>query len=243
MNPATVDLHNLGKLIQAGATIISTTIAIIALLRQQKQAERLKILEAELGRTAFEHQTRFAKLHEKRAEVVSEIYKRVMVLEIWLNYVVAESEIPGAYNASSKAIAKRFDSIFGQISLNLQDLAAYFNLNRLYLDEGICQKILRFHDAILDESNPVHGYFYERFKQMSESEISVIYGKNLKESAYKTLQYVADSRRAVEHEFRSLLGIRGEENNAEAQGKIGNDLMWIPTPDNIDPIRRDKRDK
>jgi hypothetical protein len=241
MDPATVDWEKLGKLIQAGATIVSTAIAIIALWRQRKQAERLKVLEAELSRTAFEHQTKFAKLHEKRAEVTSEIYRRVVILEIWLNHVVAETELPDEAFRSPEAFAKSFDMVFGQISLNLQDLAAYFNLNRLYLGEEICQKILRFHDAILDKSDPIHGYFYERFKQMPGSEISELFGKDLRERAYKALQQVSDSRRAVEDEFRDLLGIRGEESSSEAQARTDNDLMWIPAPETIDPIRLGKR--
>jgi hypothetical protein len=114
MDPATVDWEKLGKLIQAGATIVSTAIAIIALWRQQKQAERLKALEAELSRTAFEHQTKFAKLHEKRAEVTSEIYRRVVVLELWLNHVIAETELPDEAFTSPKAFAKSFDAVFGQ---------------------------------------------------------------------------------------------------------------------------------
>jgi hypothetical protein len=238
MDSSTLDWEKLGKVIQAGATVISTAIAIIALWRQQRQAERLKVLEAELSKTEFEHQTKFAKLHEKRAEVISEIYRRVVILEIWLNHVVAETELPDEVFTSPKDFAEGFDAVFGQISLNLQDLAAYFNLNRLYLSEGICQKILHFHDVILHKSDAVHGYFYERFKQMPESEISEIYGKNLRERARRELQQVSDTRRAIENEFRALLGISDNNSSSDNQLSTGNDLMWIPTPDTIDPIKR-----
>jgi hypothetical protein len=76
---------------------------------------------------------------------------------------------------------------------------------------------------------------------MPGSEISEIFGKNLRERAYKALQQVSDSRRAVEDEFRDLLGISEEESSPEAQARTDNDLMWIPEPETIDPIRPGKR--
>jgi hypothetical protein len=64
MNLTSIDLGNIKNLIQAGATMVSTAIAIIALSGQRKQAERLKVFELELDKTKFEHQTKFVKLHE-----------------------------------------------------------------------------------------------------------------------------------------------------------------------------------
>lgn len=238
-----VDWDNLEKLIQAGATIISIFTAIVALMRGQEQAERLKVLEAELSRTTFEYETQFTKLHEKRAEVISEIYRRVVVLEIWLNHIVGETELPDEVFTSPKDFAKDFDAVFGQISLNLQDLAAYFNMNRLYLSENLCQKILGFHNAILEKDDPIYGYFYQRFKQRPESEISEIYGGDLRKRAYKVLKEISDSRRAIENDFRDLLGIRDRKGHAEDQLQIDNDLMWIPTPESIDPLKWSKPNK
>jgi hypothetical protein len=59
MNLTSLNLGDIKDLVQAGATIVSTIIAIIALWRQRKQAEKLKVLESELDRAKFEHQTRF----------------------------------------------------------------------------------------------------------------------------------------------------------------------------------------
>jgi hypothetical protein len=237
MNSAIFDWDKLGKIIQAAATVVSTAIAIFALWRQQRQAERLKFLEADIGRTEFEHQTKFARLHEKRGEVIAEIYRRVVILELWLNHVVAETELPDEAFTSPQEFAESFDAVFGQISLNLQDLAAYFNLNRLYLSEDVCEKILHFHNAVLAKSDAIDGYFYERFKQMTEKEISEFYGKDLREKAYNVLQQIADGRRAVEDEFRALLGISGNNGSRDTKLREQSDLMWIPAPEIIDPIK------
>ena len=236
MNLWSVDWGNIGSFIQAGATIISTAIAIIALWRQQKQAERLKVVESELDKANFEHQTRFVKLHEKRAEVIAEVHRQIVVLEIWLHHVVLEAELPDEAFISTDGFAKDFDDKFGQISMNLQKLAAYFNLNRLYLDEELCMKIVQFHDAAISETDPIYGFFHKRFNQISEEESIDIYGgneENLHEKALEVLEYVSDLRRIVENEFRRLLGIKYNESNLTPST---NDLMWIPEPALIDPI-------
>jgi hypothetical protein len=203
----------------------------------EKEIEGLK---SRLQIAALERQITFNRLHEKRAEVISEIYRRVMILEIWLNHVVAETELPDEAFTSPEKFANAFEPVFGHISLNLQDLAAYFNLNRLYLGEVICQKILSFHDEVLD-SNSIYGYFYERFKQVPEEQISEVYGKNLRDRAHRVLRQVSDSRRAVEDEFRGLLGIIDKDDSSDIQARTDNSLMWIPAPETIDPLKWPKR--
>jgi hypothetical protein len=45
---------------------------------------------------------------------------------------------------------------------------------------------------------------------------------------------------AVENEFRQLLGIQHREDHRELPPQVDDDLMWIPTPEAIDPIKRRK---
>src|SRR5689334_21969869 len=124
MQSTSLSWGSIPNLVQAFATLISAMLAIIALIRQQSQAKKMKVLESDLDKSKFEHQTTFVKLHEKRAEVTSEIYRRVVVLEIWITHVVCETALPDEAFTSPEDFAENFDTIFGHISLNLQDLAA-----------------------------------------------------------------------------------------------------------------------
>jgi hypothetical protein len=221
--------------LQALATVASVAIAGVALWRQQRQAERLKHLETELGKSTFEHQTRFARAHEKRAEVTAEIYRRVLAIEIWLTHLVGECELPDEVFTSREAASEALDGIIGHVSLSLQKLAVYFNVNRLYLEEAVCEKLLAFHDTVLDRSDVVSGYVSERFGDLSKDELRQVYGSNLRKRANKALDEVVKSRRAIESDFRALLGISmGPESTAKGQG-----LMWVPSPEMIDPVERD----
>jgi hypothetical protein len=64
---------------------------------------------------------------------------------------------------------------------------------------------------------------------MPKEEILAVYGGNLRERAFKVLDCIADSRRAVENEFRQLLGIHRSGGDEEDTTQIDDDLMWIPT--------------
>jgi hypothetical protein len=103
--------------VQVGATVVSTAIAIIALWRQRKQAERLKMLESELDKAKFEHQTRFIRLHEKRAEVIAELYRQIVIIEIWVEHVILEAGVPETF-VSVKAGAEYIDEAIAHISIN-----------------------------------------------------------------------------------------------------------------------------
>jgi hypothetical protein len=216
MNFPSINGGDMKDLVQVGATVASTVIAIIALWRQRKQAERLKMLESELDKAKFEHQTIFTRLHEKRAEVIAELYRRIVVIELWVQHVVSETGIPETF-VSVEAGAEYLDRALGHISINQQDLAGYFNLNRLYLDAELCDKLVDFHDIILNKIEPIEGYFFERFGQMTKEAILEHYGDNLEERAEKVLEHVADSRRALEAEFRHLLGMQSRVNNRHFQ--------------------------
>ena len=211
MNLTSINWGDVKDLAQVGATIVSTAIAIIALWRQRKQAERLKVLESELDKAKFEHQTRFIRLHEKRAEVIAELYRQIMIIEVWIEHLISEAGIPETF-ISVDAGAKYIDDVLLHIGISQQKLAQYFNLNRLYLDADLCNKLVAFHDIILNKIEPIKGYFYERFGQMTKDKILERYGDNLEERADKVLEHVSDSRRALEIEFRHLLEIQSSMN-------------------------------
>jgi hypothetical protein len=109
--------------------------------------------------------------------------------------------------------------------------------NRLYLDNDLCDKLVDFHDIILNKMEPVEGYFYESFSRMTKEEILEKYGDNLAERADQVLEHVADNRRALETEFRRLLGIQDNVNNKKKGISNVGDLMWVPQPAIIDPIQ------
>jgi hypothetical protein len=93
-------------------------------------ARNLENYKVELQLAAFEHQTRFTKLHERRAEVVAELYQRMdRIRQLWQSSVRS-----GRF--SGELTPEEQQSHASRLSLELVDF--YFQ-NRLFLEEDFCQ--------------------------------------------------------------------------------------------------------
>jgi hypothetical protein len=102
------------------------------------EIERLK---TELKRVAFEHETRYARLHERRAEALEELFKRLV--------------------KANRAVSARFRTghFAGEPSLDEQSVQAaeaanqfidWFSENQLFIDDGLREKIWRINTHFWD---------------------------------------------------------------------------------------------
>jgi len=93
------------------------------------QAERLR---ADLNIAAFEHQTRFTRFHERRAEVLDQLYKR-----IWRTAGAFEDYTrPLQWGGEDAMKQKRQDA-----AERANELINYFGENKLYVDESLAGDI------------------------------------------------------------------------------------------------------
>jgi hypothetical protein len=98
----------------------------------QTAVERLK---HDLQIVAVEHQVRFSKLHEKRAEVVAELYG-LLVEAYWAtSSFVSPMEWTGEPNKKEKYVTAKN---------SVADFFHFFEKHRIYLPENICKQLENF---------------------------------------------------------------------------------------------------
>jgi hypothetical protein len=96
---------------------------------QATNDKELAKFRSELEKTAFEHQTRFTKLYDKRAEIIGNIYPLILDAEAkCLSLAPTFLDIP-----EEKLISQAFEVT--------RDLRTYFDRNRLDLDTELCSDI------------------------------------------------------------------------------------------------------
>src|SRR5439155_3901458 len=98
-------------------------------------AVRYKTIEgykAELQRQGFEHQTRFARLHERRVEVVSELYRQLARTESAVMAFVHPLEMAG--EPSKEDLGREAQESSGEFG-------RYFRENRIWLDEDLIDQV------------------------------------------------------------------------------------------------------
>jgi hypothetical protein len=114
--------------------------------RLTKEAEEFKIklqsdanvetekLRASLQQTATEHQIRFAKLHEQRAEVVKDLYRRLV-------HARSDAAIYILGDARNKDLA-------AETNEKMLELYRFISLNRIYLPESLCELLDQFESTL-----------------------------------------------------------------------------------------------
>lgn len=116
--------------------VIVSAISLIITIRswyvtdmQQKELERLK---GEIQRINSEHDTRFAYLHQRRGRVIDKLYK---LIDETIGLFDSSIRL-GRFNGEVNNEEQRDEAIKTYIRM-----IKYYNQNRLYLDQALCDQI------------------------------------------------------------------------------------------------------
>jgi len=166
------------------------------------EIERLK---NSLKITELEHQIRFSKLHQDRAEVIAEVYKRLVEDVFWAgkNYISNGPFISDEQDRQRE---------FNKTRERFHDFAVYVEIHRIYLPENICTLLDKFIDDVRKIVNPVGVWSNIPFPNETthQGRDEAIMG------AFTAFQDdVPLARKALESEFRAMLG---DPQNGHADG-------------------------
>lgn len=133
-------LENIGTFAVASGLLVW----LVKSLTQQSLARDLEAFKADLRRThaveierlksdlradSFEHETRFAQLHETRAKIVAELYRLL---------VLAEDAISTPLGDIQPAEREDQERLFKEAGSKTSELMRFFEERRIYFDEGLC---------------------------------------------------------------------------------------------------------
>lgn len=158
-------------------------------LQSSKDVE-IEHLRASLQQVATEHQIRFAKLHEKRALVIADLYTLLVEAPAHAGQFIFQGVRDP--EQAEKATAK------------VLELYKFININRIYLPESICRLLDTFESTLRKSvlyvdiywtriPHPTHETMQEQSRVMREACIAL-------DTELPAL------RQEVEREFRPLLG-------------------------------------
>jgi hypothetical protein len=96
--------------------------------------ERLERLRTELRSDAYQTEVRFARLHEKRVEVVSELYRRLVIADMLLGYLEQCATLGFEIDEALRGKADQAMMNFWEFSLS----------NRVWFDQAVCGLLDRY---------------------------------------------------------------------------------------------------
>ena len=152
--------------------------------------QELEALKHSLRMVSFEHEVRFARFDEKRAEVVAEIYGRLVKALAAVGDYVRYGVAPGREER-----AKESDSA-------LKAFKDSFDANRIYLEETICVLLDDFYENTFGPA----VYFDISIVSSDPDDRQSIFDAR-RESLKQLEGKAVPIRKALESEFRNILGV------------------------------------
>jgi hypothetical protein len=153
-----------------------------------REIERLR---ADLRVASFEHETRFAKLHEKRVEIMAELYGRLAQLNLLMNRLV------NPLHPLTEALEK-------EVGESGNAFREYYLKNRIYFNEHVCKQL-----------DSINGKFWSAWVDYHRSLSKGLDAKQSYEYLSKSFttinQEVPPVLKEIEGVFRELLEPREKE--------------------------------
>jgi hypothetical protein len=171
-----------------------------------KHESDLKIeeLRTSLKITAFEHEIRFSRLHDKRAFVIAEMHEKLVEAKVAATNYISFVDLPGEPNKKEKL----------QIaSTKFMEFYQYFEKQKLYLSKPLCGEIIKFAEKLWQLSHKLSLTMPDLgFAQQPDGEY-----KDVWMEAWGSVSHdVPRALESLEDEFRILLGVdRFKENQHE----------------------------
>lgn len=157
-----------------------------------KELERLR---ADLRIAAFQQETTFAKLHEKRAEVIAELYAKLATVHGAMHDLLNPLEMDaGAGRGQREKVAAEAGNAFSH----------YYNAHQIYFEDHLCELLKSFNQDMMKAwvthiHNPTSGE-----GGMSRWDKRVDAWERLRKQ-------VPPIRQEIERSFRQLLGLTVQE--------------------------------
>jgi hypothetical protein len=155
---------------------------------KQQLARDTESFKSRLEMAAKEHEIRFGKLHEKRAQIIEQLY---LLLD---EAQRARRLIPIAHKLGEQGINK---GLIKEISDSYRKLVKFFDQNKLYFSSNVAEQMQK----IINEIGDVEDYALLQNEEKARDHLQTL------EKALLTKSY--DFRKAmklIEQEFRTLLG-------------------------------------
>ncbi|MFA4820538.1 MAG: hypothetical protein WC613_06300 [Candidatus Aenigmatarchaeota archaeon] len=147
---------------------------------------KVEEVKAEFIKVSYEHQIRFSKLHDNRAEVIAELYSRLY------DYYWAVCAFLRDFHKT-----KPDEKEFKKLDDKSYEFSDYFHKHRIYFDEDLCSKI--------DELIPTLYSAYVPLESRDSND------KHLNQDWDKCAEIVRKQypkiKESLESDFRKILGV------------------------------------
>jgi len=176
--------------------LLSKDIEIHKTQLKTESDRNLETFRATLQQRATEHQILFSRLHDKRANIVAELYSKMVEAISATESFVSPAEWVGEPDKKEK---------YKKAMHHIVDFFCYFDRRRIFLEKPLCQKIDEMVNAVRNPAIEFSCYLdHPDFEPSLAKEKRDVWMK-----AWHDVKrdIVPAARQSLEDEFRELLGV------------------------------------
>jgi hypothetical protein len=162
-------------------------------------AKDLEKFKDDLQLAAVEHQIRFSKLHEKRAEVLAELYS-LLVVATW----ETESFVSPAQWAGEPSKKEKYQRALDATA----EYFRFFDRHRIYIPDALCTSLENFAKKL--RAPTISSGVYLEFEQTNQA-TTLEKHRAFRDAWHEVQNDIPPLRSALEREFRKLLGAQEDQ--------------------------------
>lgn len=164
--------------------------------------KKLELYKTDLDKAYYEHQIKFSKLHEKRAEILHELYKKLTDAEISIKYLMSPIRF-------GKIDEEKLET---ETKEKLRSFINYFSYNEIFFSNDTCKKI----ESMIELIQTIWGNFelnkmnLENIKEFPDDSVSErLELRERRKEIRKILEKnVPDVVHSLKEEFREIIGVK-----------------------------------
>jgi len=161
---------------------------------QANADKEIESLKHSLEMIATEHQVRFSKMHERRAEIIEELYKRLTALNLHgEQFVITSENNPTPYQAEK----------FAEMKDELREVFLFTEQHRFYLPESVCAMVDKHLGQL--RNSVLRAGIYGRIENPNERTIQQ--SNDAFTKVYEEFETdIPAARKSLEAAFRKIIG-------------------------------------
>jgi hypothetical protein len=167
---------------------------------QSESNIEIERLRSSLQITELEHQVRFSKLHEKRAQVIAELYKRLAVDVFW----TAKRYVSIGGGSGEQGKREEFNKTLEMI----REFALFVDGHRIYLPDNICALLDKLVDDLRKTIAPIGMW---GTMPSPDEQTHKQYAAAVMSAFHRFEEDIPVAMKAIELQFRSILGEKSHE--------------------------------
>lgn len=164
----------------------------------EKQNHRyLERFKTSLQIEAKERELQFSKLHQKRAEVIENLYQLIVDASFFVKSFLSPLTLPHEPNKEEKAKIA-FEKLW--------EMTNYYDRNRIYFEKELCDVLDKFINDIREPARKFKSAL--RYEDSLYKELLLKLDEIWDQSWDKFTQEVEPAKAELENEFRRILGVK-----------------------------------